>query len=255
MPPAKSTKARAFTLIELMTVIAVIVILAALLLPAFRTAMENGRTIKCASNLNQIGTAMLSFSQDHGNSFPESGAVIPWGATDSTTGQQSWMQQLGPYISGTNDPQASQGKSVFTCPSSYIISSASTPAKYYSYFNGAHAAIAAEAGTAQQGKFAAVRRTLITMPVEQILSGDVTDWPAAGVIDADKDDFSQCPFDVKSTIHNGSVNLLFADGHVASATWNPALSPPGYFDQTRMSTHYQGTKNPATGQYYTYLTP
>ena len=240
-------KNRAFTLIELLVVIAIIAILAAIALPSFRTVQENGRSAKCADNLRQIGSAMFLFSQDHNQCFPESGSVIPWGSTDGTTGEPSWMEQLGPYLSNPSNPSLGTGGSVFTCPASSPVKQAD---KYYSYFNGAHAAYA----LAQ--KYAPIKRTLVTHPSEQILSGDITDWSdSTGVNDADKDDYAQCPIDTLSTFHNGGINLLFADGHVESEKWDTKLSPVGYFDQTRMTTHYDGTGPAGGASYYTYLTP
>ena len=50
---------RGFTLIELLVVIAIIAILAAILFPVFARARENARKANCASNLKQIGTALL----------------------------------------------------------------------------------------------------------------------------------------------------------------------------------------------------
>jgi prepilin-type N-terminal cleavage/methylation domain-containing protein/prepilin-type processing-associated H-X9-DG protein len=234
-------KNSAFTLVELLVVIAVIAVLMGIALPSFRKVEENARADKCANNLSQIALAMFQFATDHNNSFPESGNVIPWGTTDTAppqgSGQQSWMQQLGPYIGNPGDPKLSTNGSVFTCPSSSqaLLTNGSTADQYYSYFNGAHAALAFT------GKFGPVRRNSISHAAEQILSGDVTDWPSAGVVDADKDDYTQSPIDTISTFHNASINLLFADGHVESEKWNSSLSTPGYFDPSRMCTIYQGT--------------
>jgi len=250
----KKTRQGAFTLIELLVVIAVIALLAALLMPAFRVVLESGRTTKCASNLRQIGVGMFLYSQDHSGFFPESGVALAWGAIDSGTGgsgQPSWMQQLGPYVSGTADPKTlGPSGTIFTCPSSSLLTGSYPADQYYSYFNGAHAAYAANGNQA-----APVRRTAIVMPAEQILSGDITDWPANGVNDSDKVDNSQNPIDKLSAFHNGTVNILYADGHVAAAHWNTSLL--SYFDPTQMATHYPGTINPATsGSNYTgYLTP
>ena len=54
----------AFTLIEILVVLAIIGILAALLFPAFSRAQESARQTNCASNLNQIYIAVNQYYQD-----------------------------------------------------------------------------------------------------------------------------------------------------------------------------------------------
>jgi prepilin-type N-terminal cleavage/methylation domain-containing protein/prepilin-type processing-associated H-X9-DG protein len=60
----------AFTLLELMLVVLIIAILAALVLPALDTAKARGKRIECVSQLRGIGTAFHLFANDHGNAFP-----------------------------------------------------------------------------------------------------------------------------------------------------------------------------------------
>ena len=62
---------RLFTLIELMVVISIIVILAALLLPALGKAREQGRRISCTGNLKTMGVALGLYEGDYLGYFPQ----------------------------------------------------------------------------------------------------------------------------------------------------------------------------------------
>ena len=64
------SRQRAFTLIEMLVVIAIIAILASLLFPALRSALERGRRTACRNNIRQIGLAMIQYAADHKGWYP-----------------------------------------------------------------------------------------------------------------------------------------------------------------------------------------
>ena len=72
-PIARPTGPSAFTLIELLVVIAIISILASILFPAFATAREKGRQTVCMSNMKQLTTALMMYTQDYDEAFPGAG--------------------------------------------------------------------------------------------------------------------------------------------------------------------------------------
>ena len=53
---------RAFTLVELLLVIGLIGVLIAMLLPAMREAREQGKLVRCQSNLRQVGMALQMYA-------------------------------------------------------------------------------------------------------------------------------------------------------------------------------------------------
>ncbi len=59
-----------FTLVELLIVIAIIAILAALLLPALNKAMEKSKQTKCINNQKQIHLFMTNYLSDYGDIYP-----------------------------------------------------------------------------------------------------------------------------------------------------------------------------------------
>src|SRR5438093_9568279 len=68
--PAAGLRRRGFTLVELLVVIAMIVILAALLSPVFVQVRARARQATCTSNLEQIARAGMLYLQDNDERFP-----------------------------------------------------------------------------------------------------------------------------------------------------------------------------------------
>jgi prepilin-type N-terminal cleavage/methylation domain-containing protein len=67
---SRNRRKGAFTLVELLVVIAVISVLAALLLPALQGAFESARRISCLSQQKQLGLAASYFIDDHDGRVP-----------------------------------------------------------------------------------------------------------------------------------------------------------------------------------------
>jgi prepilin-type N-terminal cleavage/methylation domain-containing protein/prepilin-type processing-associated H-X9-DG protein len=64
-----------FTLLELLIVIAIITLLAAILFPAFAQAREKARQTHCLNNMRQLETAFAIYLQDYDGTLPGAGSA------------------------------------------------------------------------------------------------------------------------------------------------------------------------------------
>lgn len=100
--------AKKFTILELLLVIAVIVILASLLLPALKRAKESAKQISCSSQLRQFGYAVSSYVSSNSEWLPY-----------STTNGKLWDYLLMPdlnYNSTLAEANQIRQYSLFHCP-------------------------------------------------------------------------------------------------------------------------------------------
>lgn len=85
-----------FTLVELLTVITIIAMLAGMISPSLQRVRAKAETTACQSNLRQIGTAVWLYVPDNGNKFPS--INNPWGSQVFTNeGATNLLGALGPY--------------------------------------------------------------------------------------------------------------------------------------------------------------
>lgn len=212
---------RAFTLIELLTVIATIAILAGILIPVVGRVRESARTSQCTSNLRQIGMGMSLFAADNQGMLPPA-AGTPSG--ESTEVQ--WTKWLDDYLPQQGTSSTAREHPIFLCPSTnYEGLEFSDIARSYS----ATASIYGPSASGVLGRDSRGRRLLtsienrprVPMVIEgkryQNGNGSISglNWTAASPDTQASSEEATTYFDFR---HRGRMNVLFADGSVRGQT-------------------------------------
>jgi prepilin-type N-terminal cleavage/methylation domain-containing protein len=116
LEPVKT--ARAFTLVELLVVMVIIAILAALLFPSLTRARQSVQAASCLNNLRQWGLATQLFALDNGDFLPKDGTP------NGTSVGEGWYNDL-PRVLGLpcyrelawrTNAQLEPGRSLWICP-------------------------------------------------------------------------------------------------------------------------------------------
>lgn len=154
---------RAFTLIELLAVIAIIGILASLLLPVLSQAKEKGRQTSCLSNLRQVNLAIRLYADDCADSLPVLPTPNPY-----PNGVGAYYKQLVKGYLGLTGP-ASPSEKVFICPSDRLLQSQVGHAFTSYTFNGY------EVGPGALERITGKKLGSIKGPSKAVLVGE---WPA-----------------------------------------------------------------------------
>jgi len=130
----------AFTLIELLTVIAIIGILAAIIIPTVGKVRESARYSIGTSNLREWARANILFAQENKGFIPNDGSTITPTAGQITpviSGAGPWWNELPPYISHKTLKFISDNRgrlpalgdnNIFICPNASAKSVSTAPA-------------------------------------------------------------------------------------------------------------------------------
>ena len=204
---------KGFTLIELLVVIAIIAILAAILFPVFAKAREKARQTSCASNLKQIGLAVVQYAQDYDETIVFSVAVVNAGYNGghSVCGavRGHWTGAMEPYVKST---------AVYVCPSGKKPSMCCDPTVRSYDMNAAVAGLCTAYNMAQ-----------MAVPAQTILIADSNynrAFGPSGNLNWDGSDSKgyvagnsarptpHSPVGFLAYRHNDGINIAFLDGHV-----------------------------------------
>jgi prepilin-type N-terminal cleavage/methylation domain-containing protein/prepilin-type processing-associated H-X9-DG protein len=167
----------AFTLIEILLVLAIIGVLISLLLPAIQSSRELARRVSCQNNLMQLGTALGQYASSYGVLPP--GVVNDRGPITGRPGgyRFSWAVQILPFLQqpamyrefdfrhGVDSPANATARQhriqTFLCPSEWTAGSMS--------YAGCHHDVEAPIAADNHGVFYLNSRTRYD---------DITDGPA-----------------------------------------------------------------------------
>lgn len=196
---------RGFTLLEIIVVIAIVMILAAILLPVFRSARDSAHTATCSNNLKQIGFAIDQYVQDTGGFYPDSKA-----ATNIKT-SCGWAVLIIPYLKSAEllqCPSFERGEYRADCPPDEIIIIKDEPSQY-EFWDGSYD-LSANSDFHNNGFLVSAVR--VKNPSSRILSYDGVGSEAT---------LQHEPLPSLETLtqtgynrHRDGLNALFFDGHV-----------------------------------------
>ena len=228
----------AFTLIELLTVIAIIGVLAAIIIPTLSRVRSSARRSVCSGNLRQIGQAFQLYAGDNKGLFPaprqadavdkigtdSSGKAVYVSTVNASGG--SWAVEISRYvyrdqadISAVKDTAG--GTNIAHCPSYDLLFNSTAKLTAQSNISTAGYGMnyqlnvsGAAAGATPKLRFKA---SAMVTPGKSVLIADSSEffinayagWTASATY---PDGYNNGA----PTRHEGSANYLYADGHVAS---------------------------------------
>lgn len=96
--PTSLNKTRAFTLIEILVVVAIIAILAAIAFPVAGGMLDRGADASDLSNLRQIGTAISQFAAENGGRIPNNVVPISGASAPDGTPRSSFMESVDRFL-------------------------------------------------------------------------------------------------------------------------------------------------------------
>jgi prepilin-type N-terminal cleavage/methylation domain-containing protein len=205
---------RAFTLLELLIVIAIIALLAALLLPALKTARGEGKRVTCQNNLRQLVIATLIYAADNDGKLPDNkpGSTNDWVCGNLRLGREATNQVL--IQKGKLFPYANH-LSLYRCPADLSQTNGAARVRSYSmngWAGSRHMEIYPRQSSfrtfVRDNELSAAGASRIWLFLEEHEASIDDAWFLVTMDDSRP--FASLP----AALHERAYDLNFADGHV-----------------------------------------
>lgn len=215
-------KARIFTLIELLIVVAIIAILAGMLLPVLGKARDLARKADCISRLKQQGIVFASYGNDNKEWIPcGSGSMV---RIYSYAGYS--LNAGNDWYSGEADTAMQKRKGIFVCPQDYPCPSKLRPIKHSGvgwYAIGTYLSMKKYDKNWDENsgviEYSFTRYTLINHPSLRLIRIDCAGTWNTGIGAGYGSYFTgESAAKAYGYIHNNAVNVLWIDLHAGSHT-------------------------------------
>ena len=211
-----SQRRRAFTLVELLVVMAILSILAGLLLPALSEAVESARGVACMNKEKQCGLAIHAYADDHNDWLPHKWPSPRWAKNVCNRGYLSAKEYA--WIADAFRP--CNPASVFVCPTEYSLD----PDKifYWGGYRGTYGIPDRLIDFVHNDPGRRHRRRDVRQPSVNLLIGECNTNPVASIVG-----ISHTLLDIRDEAallfprrfkHNGLQNILFVDLHSRAYT-------------------------------------
>jgi len=210
---------RAFTLIELLIVIGIIIILAILATNVFKSVLDHGKAVKDMSNMRQIGMALQTYLNDNDQNLP---LTAVWPGTSTTPGLYQKYIGTRKVFQSPFDHRASAESD--TAPVSYSIN---------------HNMYVKLGVSPSMLKVVSPSSTFLMAPKYAGNPGSSSSWTGTTTSAPDLP-VGGNPGETTGTHSSGrQINVLFCDWHVESVTFGPAGTAGTFQDPT---THWDPTQ-------------